>query len=153
MSHCGWGRKGREGWFSGGILRLHRVVSLGQATPRPKLRQQNRLPWLLTKSPTLPALWPGSWLQTSTSQVGPAREGPGQDGVGKVRGVGMGRWTPFSLLGGKLRCSTGSTHACEHLWAWCRHGVGCHFHCFNLFHFSHHIFDDAKVQCLEISTK
>ena len=21
----------------------------------------------------------------------------------------------------------------------------CHFHCFNLFHFSHHIFDDAKV--------
>ncbi|XP_067564300.1 junctophilin-2 isoform X3 [Tursiops truncatus] len=41
----------------------------GQVTPRPKLRQQNRLPWLPTKSPTLPALWPGNWLQTSTSQV------------------------------------------------------------------------------------
>nr|XP_045218929.1 junctophilin-2 isoform X2 [Macaca fascicularis] len=41
----------------------------GQATPRPKLRQRNRPPWLPTRSPTLLALWPGSWLRTSTSQV------------------------------------------------------------------------------------
>lgn len=52
--------------------------------PRPKLRPQNRLPWPPTKSPTLPALWPGSWLQTSTSQVGPAKEGTGRTRWGEV---------------------------------------------------------------------
>jgi hypothetical protein len=50
--------------------------------PRPKLRHQNRLPWLPTRSLTLLARWPGSWLRTSINQVGPARmwvDSPGVD--------------------------------------------------------------------------
>lgn len=49
----------------------------------------------------------------------PGRASQGGDwpgwGGGSPQGGG-GRWAPFSLLGGKLRCSSGSTHACEHLW-------------------------------------
>lgn len=104
---CELGRRGR-----GLVLRsdpeFPSSCVLGQAMPRPKLRLRNRPLWPPTRNPTSPAVWPGSWPQTSTSQVGPAEEGAGGTECGEVPGGGH-----FFFFAGKRTCPSGFTITCE----------------------------------------